>query len=607
MEMIAIRAAEPLIEAIRERIDMVDLVGRYTSLRPSGSNYMGRCPFHEEKTPSFSVSREKQVYHCFGCGKSGNLFNFVMEIEHLAFPEAVAFLAELVGIDPTSYQTTQSSFSSRLQVLRAAVERAVALFAQRLSPVGEAYLRERGISPETAHAFQLGYADGRVGEVLLQEGIPADVLREIGLRLPSQHRDRFFDRLIFPIADAREKPVGWGARVIHSGHPKYLNSPENPLFRKRALLYGLPQARAAMLEKGEAVLLEGYMDVLQLWQAGVRHVVASLGTSLTREQALLLRRYVSQVIFCYDGDAAGAHGMQRAIATLEEAGLAVRVARLPGERDPDEFVRKFGSVAFERNILGKSVAGQQYLLETMAQQYDLSDPQGRAAYLTAAAAHLSKVENAIVREEYVRWLADKYHVSAGAIAREVEKQRKPADSAPSLTVPKAAKTKARTAIPPAVHEAEHIMVRLFLADRDLAEKYAEPFVQLAVTPQAARTAQQLRELCDAFQPWTPEALIQQLDPEEAAWTAESVMTAWEVTALERWAVDCLYRLDAYRFQQASTQLLEAIAQAEAAGELQRMATLQQQHLALERQRRGLRRKWQQFAAQSHPQNALQTQ
>ncbi len=347
---------EDFIAELRERVDIVDVVGSYVGLKKAGSNFRAICPFHKEKTPSFMVSREKGIYKCFGCGASGNVITFVMETQKVGFVEAVKTLASRVGMKVPAGPGSPEE-EGRNERLYEALEFAAQQFERSLwdSSAGaraRAYLEKRGISVETARSFRLGYADASGGLLVRKaSGLGVwDALVETGLIVESRasRRDMFRNRLIFPIQSASGRLVGFGGRLLDGTGPKYLNSRESPLFRKGSLLYGLPQAKQCLKDRGYAVLVEGYMDVLSLCQSGLSNALASAGTALTDRQSTVLKRFSDSVVIAYDGDEAGIRAAMRSLEVLVAAGLNARVARLESGEDPDSVVRKGGREAFER-------------------------------------------------------------------------------------------------------------------------------------------------------------------------------------------------------------------------------------------------------------------
>lgn len=412
------------------RSDIVSVVSRYVSLTRRGSSNLGLCPFHNEKTPSFNVSSDKQFFHCFGCGAGGDVISFVMKIENLDFPDAVARLAEWAGMElpQSSYGADDRSKRKRAQE---ACREAARFFHERLRDDGGAaarqYLLGRGLTPATITRFGLGYSPdawSALLDELIQRGFSKAELLDAGLVTTGKTGriyDRFRGRAMFPIIDVRGTVIGFGGRIMGDGEPKYLNSPESAVFNKRKNLYALNLAKSS---KADYMLLaEGYMDVIALHQAGFDSAVASLGTSLTDEQAQLISRYKSRVVIAYDSDKAGRAATERAMDILKRAGLDVRVITMTGAKDPDEFIKKFGRDKYAK-LIEAALPAAEYRLASAKQELDLSDDKQRVQYLKAAAGQLARMSSAIEREIYAGRIAKETGVTRDAILQEAERERK---------------------------------------------------------------------------------------------------------------------------------------------------------------------------------------
>ena len=415
------------LDELIARIDIVDLVSESVRLTKKGRNYWGLCPFHSEKTPSFSVSADKQIYKCFGCGKGGGAINFVMELDNLPFRDAVALLAKRAGLEVPDSGSSAGA-KERREKLLAINKQAARTFHQWLyAPEGAdglAYLQRRGLSRRTLTSFGLGFAPNRwdaLIQELGQQGYDKRDLLDAGLAVSNQDGriyDRFRNRVMFPIIDIRGEVIGFGGRVMDDSTPKYLNSPDTPVYNKSRNVFALNIAKKS--KAGRVILTEGYMDTISLHQAGFDSAVASLGTSLTPEHAQLLSRYFPEAIIAYDGDGAGVSAAQRAIPLLERAGMKVRVLRVTGAKDPDEFIKQFGRDAFLR-LLDQSENQVDYRLEQIRKKYDLSDDSQKVGFLQEAAQLLSSLPSAVEREIYGRHAAETAGVSPEAVAQEVKK------------------------------------------------------------------------------------------------------------------------------------------------------------------------------------------
>lgn len=426
--------SEDVIARVRDASDIVDVISNYVILKPQGQRLVGLCPFHTERTPSFSVSPAKQLFYCFGCGAGGNVFNFVMRIENLSFVEAVRFLADRAGIrveDDAETPEQKRARKLREDLFRisefAAKYFEHVLWATQQGRRGLEYFRARGLSDELMRRFRLGYSlpnwRAFAGLVSRRE-IPIELALRAGLVIADKTGgkvyDRFRDRVMFAILDVHGRPVGFGGRVLDSGNPKYINSPETEIFSKRHNLYGIHVAKDRMRETGVGVIVEGYMDVLAAHQFGIDNVVASLGTSLTAEQGRMLARYAREVIICYDADAAGEGATLRGMEILSSAGLSVRVAPLPKGHDPDSLIRQSGPEAF-RKVLEESVPLTRYGVEAAVAGIDTSSVEGKVEAAKRLVPALARVSNAVEREELAGQMAQRLGIEAAALGAELRR------------------------------------------------------------------------------------------------------------------------------------------------------------------------------------------
>lgn len=411
---------EELIEEVRTRNDIVEVISGYVRLQKKGSNYFGLCPFHNEKSPSFSVSPGKQMYYCFGCGAGGNVITFLMEYENQTFPEAVRTLAQRAGIalpEADDSKEARQADSRRAKLLEINKEAAKYFYYQlrtERGSVGMEYLRKRELSDETMNHFGLGYANKYSNDLiqyLKSKGYSEDLIRDAGLcNVDEKHGmyDKFWNRVMFPIQDINHRVIGFGGRVMGDGKPKYLNSPETEIFDKSRNLYGLNFARTS--RKGNVILCEGYMDVIAMHQAGFTQAVASLGTAFTSGQASLLRRYANEILLSYDSDGAGVNAALRAIGILKEAGMTGRVINLEPYKDPDEFIKALGGEEFQKR-LDHAENSFFFELRQLQKNYDLSDPEQKTAFHREIARKLCTFSEEVERENYIEAVAQKYHIS----------------------------------------------------------------------------------------------------------------------------------------------------------------------------------------------------
>jgi len=406
-------ASNDVVEEIKRRVDLVEIASAYVKLRRAGRNWEGLCPFHQEKTPSFSINPEKQVWYCFGCGSGGDVFSFVQKAEGLTFREALEKLAAKAGV---RLERRGAGTAGELDALRNACEVAAAFYQRCLKQSAEAkeYIGRRGIDPETAERFRLGYAPDEwtaLADHLARRGVPAVVGIKAGLLARAEQTGRVYDRmrgrLVFPICDAVGRVIAFGGRVIRDveGTPKYLNSPESPLFSKGSTLYGLHLARNAMSEREQAVLVEGYIDVVSLHGAGVRNAVATLGTALTREHLNVLGRYTKNCVLLYDSDSAGLRAALRSIPLFEDSGVEVRIAVLPDGHDPDSYVRARGPSAVAEQIsLAQTVLD--YQMGLLIRRFGTEGEEAKRKLVSSAVPVLARVGNDIERSRWTRRLAE---------------------------------------------------------------------------------------------------------------------------------------------------------------------------------------------------------
>ena len=417
------------LDELAARNPIEEVVGQYVNLKRSGSNLFGLCPFHGEKTPSFSVAPDKGIYYCFGCHKGGGVINFEMEIEGLSYPDAVRALAQRVGMEVPEDEEYQSRYRKQERLWALSKEAARFFVSQLYAPAGAEglrYAQSRGMSKGTLTRFGIGFAPDSwdsLCKAMRAKGYTDEELKASGLVSEKNDRifDRFRNRLMFPIIDVRGNVIGFGGRVMDDSTPKYLNSPETEIFNKRKNLFALNVAKKSKL--GYLILVEGYMDAIALHQYGFDCAVASLGTSLTEEHATLLSRYTEQVVLIYDGDEAGQNATKRAIPMLEKAGLQVKVLQMRDAKDPDEFLKKFGADRF-RLLLEESSNRVEYQLRAIQKKYDLSVDEDRVKFIGEAAELVSSLGSAVQREIYGNRVAEAGKISPEAMKIEVGKARK---------------------------------------------------------------------------------------------------------------------------------------------------------------------------------------
>ena len=411
------RYSDDVIEEVRTKNDIVDVVSQYVKLTRKGSSYFGLCPFHNEKTPSFSVTPAKQMYYCFGCGAGGNVFNFIMEYENYTFGEALSHLAQRAGVElpKIEYSREAKEKAERKALLLEINKKAAQYFYYQLRREGGKaayqYLTGRGLSEETIKKFGLGYSDKYSDDLykyMKAKGYSDELLRESGLFNADERRgmyDKFWNRVIFPIMDVNNRVIGFGGRVMGDGKPKYLNSPETKIFDTSRNLSGLNVARTT--RKNYLILCEGYMDVISMHQAGFTNAVASLGTALTSGHASLLKRYTEEVLLLYDSDEAGIRAALRAIPILREAGVNAKVVSLKPYKDPDEFIKNMGAEAFEESLLNASDSFL-FRVHTGEAEADMETPQGQNRFFEECARMLLELSDELERNLYIEAIVKDY-------------------------------------------------------------------------------------------------------------------------------------------------------------------------------------------------------
>jgi DNA primase len=564
------------VEQVKTSVDIVSVVGEYVRLRRQGSGgrYTGLCPFHREKTPSFHVDGSKQAFYCFGCQKGGDVFNFVMEIEALTFFEALRWLAERHGIPMPRRASYSDEETRRKSWLYQMHEIAQEVFRKTLdSSAGaeaRAYLERRGVSQAVAEEFGLGLSD-RSGQTLVrrfeQEGVPPEVMEASGLVLKRQdgsgYYDRFRGRLMFPIHSESGKIIAFGGRALApEDEPKYLNSPETPLYRKSYVLYNLNRAKAEIRKQDRAILVEGYMDVIGVYAAGVKEVVASCGTALRETQVQALRRHSDKIVVNFDPDAAGERAAERSIQMLLEEGMHVRVLQLEGGLDPDEFIQKFGAERYRE--LAASAAGYFFwLADRMRRRYGAMTAEQRMESLKAMLPAIDLIPSRIERAAVTNEIAEFLRVDRALIAQELKRRRSRQDGAPKT---------ARVEIP----ARERMLLAALLASEEARAELAGPLRDHPAL-QGFLTRRIFEVLCGMDEPVTYSALAARLDERDRALLAAAAFSAdgsGETNWLEL-ARECMRSLRLSTIEAEKADLRERIRAAERAGNVEEALRLVQ--------------------------------
>ncbi|MDR0862655.1 MAG: DNA primase [Oscillospiraceae bacterium] len=550
---------QSFLDEVVMRSDIVDIVSSYVKLtKKSGGSMLGLCPFHSEKTPSFNVRADKQVYHCFGCGVGGGVISFVREIEALEFRDAVEFLAKRAGMQMPEDDTPVEDVNRRKRAFD--LNREAARYYHELlhSPKGARaarYMERRGITKQIATRFGLGAApDGwnTLSDEMRARGFSEQDLIDAGLCKRGSKGgvyDLFRDRLMFPVIDVRGNVIGFSGRILSDGEPKYLNSPETVIFNKSRNLFAMNLAKKT--KRGMLILAEGNIDVISLHQAGFDCAVASLGTSLTDEQARLIKRYTENVVISYDGDAAGVKAAERAIGILDKVGLNIRVLRVKDAKDPDEFIKKFGADAFKL-LLERSEGDTEYRLSEIKRASELETDEGRLAYLDKAEELLARLPNAAEREVYGRRVAESAGVSFEAVDSEVAKKRRAfakrdknqqqrAELRPTAQLQPRERTERYDSVPSV--QAEKVILQCLITDASLISVTKE--MKLASEEFTLPANAKVYQYILGRSPDTPVSsaqLMAGLEPNEAAVAAAILAEPITVTNSEQAVRDCVERV-----------------------------------------------------------------
>ena len=544
------RIPDDKIDEVRRASDIVDVISAYVALKKRGKNYVGLCPFHQEKTPSFSVSAEKQMYYCFGCGQGGNVITFLMQHDKLSFVEAVRALAERAGITLVEEEST-SEQTGELEALYG-LTRMAALFYydmlmnSREGAVGRDYFKNRGFTDETVKRFGLGYSPNSWDGLVLhagKENVDLQLLERDGLILKredgSGYYDRFRGRAMFPIFSPSGKVIAFGARKMREDDKlaKYINSPETPIYNKSRALYGLSHAKEAIREKDYAILVEGYADLITSSQAGVRNIVASSGTALTVEQIRLISRYSKTIVLVYDADSAGSKAMMRGVDLVIEQGLEVRVTELPEGEDPDSFVRKEGGAAFQE-LIDHAVSFLDFKTEFFRRLGMLATAEGRTRAIRSIVGTLGRMHDELLRNVYIQQLASTYGLPEGVIRREldaalgVQTRERPGPVAQTRGTIPAPSSPAPRELP----VAERDTLRIMLEQGDEIIKYAFEYVDPAMFthPAARAVAESLASLMKGGGTFVPSTFLDSLEDQNLrSFASGLMMQRYEIAP--RWA------------------------------------------------------------------------
>ncbi|GMA52166.1 DNA primase [Alicyclobacillus contaminans] len=569
------------VEELRQRVDIVDVVSEYVPLRRAGRSFVGLCPFHNEKSPSFSVSPDRQLFHCFGCGAGGTVIRFVMDIEGLTFPEAVEKLAHRVDLQlPAGFhrQGETPPQDSRRQQMLDAHQLAAKYYNYILMNTAAGvqaltYLEGRGISRQTIMDFELGAAPDAPDALvrfLRKRGYSPSLIVEsgLGVAMGAKVVDRFRNRVMVPIRDAEGRVISFGGRALTAdAKPKYLNSPETELFHKSEVLFHFHAARKNVRKSRTAVLFEGYMDVISAWQAGVRHAVATMGTALTEEHARRLKRYADVLVIAYDGDAAGRKATKRALEIAANYGLTVRVALFPDEMDPDEFVRERGAAAFQRQVHNLAVTELEFLLEDLRSEAALDSMAGRTDFLRRALALLAERASPIEQDAELRRLSSEFQVSPEALRQElamVAKRRPKRNRQSRMAAPEEVHRASVPVQEKDVSASQRILQALLVEPRAYEWLLSRGVDELATVEQTALLAR-LYHFRSVHQDGSPSAFLDSLEDPLLIRLASSLLMEDPPECSEAVIDDCLRIFKLHRAERKLREAMKELVQAQVDG------------------------------------------
>ncbi len=577
------RIPENILEDILNRIDIVEIISGYIPLKRAGKNFRTNCPFHHEKTPSFMISADRQIYHCFGCGKGGNAFKFLMDYERLEFPEAVELLAKKAGVILPESKTQDPKTVSLGTQLYKINELAVAFYENNLNSssgsIAKNYLLKRGLSIESLKTFKLGLAldkwDGLIN-YLRAKGINLTLLEKAGLALPKEDGgfyDRFRNRIIFPIFDIKSRGLAFGARVMDSSLPKYMNSPETPIYTKGKNLYGLNLAKDAIREHDYVAIVEGYLDFLMPYQEGVKNIVASLGTALTIEQVRLLKRYTHNVVMVYDPDAAGELATLRSLDIFIEEGLNVKVATLPEGCDPDLFVRENGVEKFKERI-NQAQTLFDYKLKVLQTRHNPKEIEGKAKIASEMLPTINKFQDAVLKSEYIKKFSESLGVNENALWEQLKKIKDPTSASRAEFTPK------KNAL--SINPTEKLLIKLMLEESVLVK-----YIKENINPedfQDERTARIVTLIFDFMEQGKkigPNMLMNHLTEDDLGQLlCESTFLDVPEQDKERVVTNCIENLKNKKLKLYRENLHEQIKKAQASGDQEKLNNLTQEFHAL---------------------------
>ena len=573
---------ENLLEDILGRVDIVELISSYIQLKKAGRNFKANCPFHHEKTASFMVSPQRQIYHCFGCGESGNAFKFLMRHERMEFPETVELLAKKTGVNlPQGDKPEAAKAASLSSQLHKANELTLSFYESNLQASSASaacdYLLNRGIKLQTIKEFHLGLAGGgwdNLINFLRSKNIPLSLMESAGLVLPKEaggYYDRFRNRIIFSVFDTQNRVIGFGARVMDNSLPKYVNSPETPIYTKGRNLFGLNLSKNFIRDSDCAVIVEGYLDFIIPYQEGIKNIVASQGTALTLEQIKLLKRYTHNVVMLYDGDTAGEMATLRSLDILIDEGMNVKTAPLSKGKDPDAIVRQEG-VSSLRTKIDNAVSFFEYKLDVLKSRYNIKEAHGKSEIASQMLFTINKFDNAILRGEYIKRLSEEIKISEHYILEEMNKLKLASSGHSAVPLFPGKKQ-------PEINPAEKLLIKFMFEERELIEK-----IMQQLTPsdfqdrRTAKIVQVLHDLSLQGKNIEPNLLINYFSEDEASKLVCETMFMPAILEEDREKAinDCIRRIKIEKGKAKREYLHLQIKSAQNMGDEQRLNSLIQE-------------------------------
>lgn len=566
------------IDDIRNKADILQIVGEYVPLKKRGKNHIGLCPFHSEKTPSFTVSPDKQIFHCFGCNEGGNVFSFLMKIENVSFSEAVELLGERLGI---KVQKTAAS-----PALQGDKERYAGIMAlgQRFyretleggeGDIAREYLNKRGLSEAAVKAFDLGYSPSKWDSLLnflFKKGVAQKDMEKLGLIIErtdkSGHYDRFRGRLMFPICDLRGRVIGFGGRIIPTGaasgeEAKYINSPDSPIYNKGYSLYGISVTKDEIKKARTAVLVEGNVDLIACWQAGIRNVVCPLGTALTQNQAKIIRRFADNAILAFDRDSAGAAATARSVEILKDEGLNVKVSRFEGGKDPDEAIKANGADGFIRS-LNEAVPWMEYMVLNTLSKHNLGEIEGRAKAAGEAASIIAQEKDELTQGEYIKLAAGKLGFSVDEMASEVKRRGFYAKKGGEMSLKRSVeKPSSKT------EKAEECLIKLSVGSGEIMDMLKRSISWQEFTGKNTRMIAELLQTADIDPKDLAHFMLENLPDEDSKKMFSRIMVSdYPASDIEKVAHDCVNTIKAFHLKSKMEDLRGEIMAAEKEGKLE---------------------------------------